>query len=95
MSEVDRLIQMRILPDSTMWRYQLLEMPLSLLAPVADLDRNLFAPDGPSIPIVDAVGPCFTLKLDRSDSKITFAKIPVARCIEHARWSLPKKDGDA
>ncbi|WP_446218650.1 hypothetical protein [Micromonospora sp. IBHARD004] len=95
MTEVDRLIQLRILPDREKWRYQLVEIPMSLLRPILDLDRNLFAPDGPTIPIVDGRGPCLTLKLDRSDAKITFTRIPISRCIIHARWTLDKKPGDA
>lgn len=94
-AEVDRLWQMRILPDRVYWHYQFVEMPMSLLAPVARLDRALFAPDGPTIAVTDGLGPCLTLKLDRSDAKITFTKIPVRRCVVHATWKLPKKDGDA
>jgi len=94
-SEVDRLWQMRILPDRLTWRYQFVEIPMALLNPVATLDRALFAPDGPTIVVRDARGPCLTLKLDRSDAKITFSRIPISRCIIHATWTLDKKEGDA
>ncbi|BFU47651.1 hypothetical protein [Krasilnikovia sp. MM14-A1004] len=94
-AEVDRLWQMRILPDRLRWRYQFVEIPMALLGPVARLDRALFAPDGPTIIVRDGVGPCLTLKLDRSDAKITFARIPIDRCIVHATWTLDKKPGDA
>jgi hypothetical protein len=93
--EVDRLWQMRILPDRLMWRYQFVEIPMTLFSPIANLDRALFAPDGPTIVVQDALGPCLTLKLDRSDSKITLTRIPIGRCVVHATWTLNKKEGDA
>jgi hypothetical protein len=95
MSEVDRLIQLRTFPDDEQWRYQLVEMPVSLLKPILEVDRSFFAADGPSVPVTDQFGSCMTFKIDRSDSKITFRKIPITRCIVHARWTLPKKPGDA
>ncbi|MDN5767193.1 MAG: hypothetical protein L0H96_09390 [Humibacillus sp.] len=94
LAQADRIYQLRVLPDRVNWKYQLIEIPVELFHPILDLDRNFFAPDGPRIPISDAVGPCMTFVLDRSDAKITIAKIPVSRCIVHAEWTLPKKDGD-
>lgn len=94
LAQAHRIFQLRVLPDQAFWRYQLVEVPVELFRPILDLDRGLFAPDGPRIPVTDATGPCLTLVLDRSDAKITIAKIPIARCIVHAEWTLPKKAGD-
>jgi hypothetical protein len=95
LAQAKRIYQLRVLPDSTDWKYQFVEVPTGLFEPILDLERQLFAPDGPRIPVVDAVGQCLTLVLDRSDAKITITNIPITRCIVHATWSIPKKDGDA
>lgn len=95
LGQVHRIYQLRVLPSKTHWHYQLIEIPVKLFHPILDLDRVLFAPDGPRIPVSDALGECLTLVLDRSDAKITIANIPITRCVIHAEWSIPKKQGDA
>lgn len=95
LEQAQRIYQLRVLPDRVNWQYQLIEVPVQLFLPILELDRSLFAPDGPRIPVVDDVGPCLTLVLDRSDAKITIANIPIGRCVVHARWTIPKKPGDA
>lgn len=94
LAQAHRIFQLRVLPDRAYWRYQLVEVPVALFQPILDLDRGLFAPDGPRIPVSDSSGACLTLVLDRSDAKITIARIPISRCIVHAEWTLPKKAGD-
>lgn len=86
----DRIVQLRVLPDPDAWVYQLLEIPMHLFEPILKLGRDSFVADGPSIPVRDQDGECLTLKLDRSDAKITIARIPVQRCLVHATWRLPK-----
>lgn len=95
LAETQRIYQLRVLPDIAAWRYQFVEVPTRLFEPILDLDRQLFAPDGPRIPVEDTVGPCLKLVLDRSDAKITITNIPITRCIIHASWNIPKKQGDA
>jgi hypothetical protein len=94
LAEAKRIYQLRVLPDTTNWLYQLIEIPTHLFEPILSLDKSLFAPDGPRIPVTDQTGHCLTLVLDRSDAKITIANIPISRCIIHAEWTIPKKDGD-
>jgi hypothetical protein len=89
---VDRIYQLRVMPNINKWTYQLVEIPVSLFKPILSLDKNLFAPDGPRIEVADESGPCMTFILDRSDSKITVAKIPITRCVVHGRWNLPRQE---
>lgn len=89
-----RIYQLRVIPDRTRWIYQLLEIPVDLFQPVFSLDRSEFAPDGPTLRLTDRRGPTLNIKLDRSDSKITVTRIPVTRCVEHARWVLTKSPSD-
>ena len=64
-------------------------IPTVLLAQVADVPRTEFAPDGPSIGIpIGQDPPDFTLKLDRSDAKITLANINKGVCSVLATWQL-------
>jgi hypothetical protein len=95
LGQATRIYQLRVLPDRASWKYQLIEVPTHLFAPILELDRQLFAPDGPRINVVDESGSCLTLVLDRSDAKITIANIPIQRCVIHAEWNIPKKEGDA
>ncbi len=89
---VDRIYQLRVIPNAQQWIYQLVEIPVSLFEPILHLDRNLFAPDGPRIEVTDSHGLCMVFILDRSDSKITIGRIPIGRCITHGRWSLAKRE---
>jgi hypothetical protein len=92
LSVVDRIYQLRVIPDTQKWIYQLVEIPVSLFDPILHLDKNLFAPDGPRIEVTDSRGLCMVFILDRSDSKITIGRIPIERCIVHGRWSLAKRE---
>lgn len=84
---VDSIIQLRLFKASA--HYELVEIPTSMLAQVGDVPRSEFAPDGPSIGIpVGKNPPDFTLKLDRSDAKITLANINKNECSVLANWRL-------
>ncbi|MFG1997605.1 hypothetical protein ACGFNU_00480 [Spirillospora sp. NPDC048911] len=87
---VDRLLQLRVHRDPKRWFYELVEVPMTLFSPILELDKSEFDADGPAIQVEDEGGPCLTLKLDRSDSKITITRIPLERCTVHGRWELPK-----
>jgi hypothetical protein len=53
------------------------------------MDEIKCSTDGPSIQIpVGQDPPDFTLKLDRSDSKITLANILKQNCVVHASWKI-------
>jgi hypothetical protein len=84
---VDSIIQLRLFKKKAF--YELVEIPTSLLAQVADVPRAEFAPDGPTIGIpVGKSRPDFTLKLDRSDAKVTLANINKCVCPVLAAWQL-------
>ncbi len=93
-SAVDSIIQLRLFKDRAF--YELVEIPSALLAQVADVPRAEFAPDGPSIGIpVGKNPPDFTLKLDRSDAKVTLANINKSVCRVLATWQLDPTFGNA
>ena len=86
-SIVDSIIQLRLFKKKAL--YELVEIPTALLAQVADVPRAEFAPDGPTIGIpVGKNPPDFTLKLDRSDAKITLANINKEVCSVLGNWQL-------
>ena len=87
---VDAIVQLRLFKKKTF--YEMVEIPTVLLAQVADVPRTEFAPDGPSIGIpIGQVPPDFTLKLDRSDAKITLANINKGVCSVLATWQLDSR----
>ena len=88
---VDAIIQLRLFKEKAF--YEMVEIPTVLLARVGDVPRTEFARDGPSIGIPFGQDPPdFTLKLDRSDAKITLANISKSVCRVLGTWQL---DNDA
>jgi hypothetical protein len=86
-NEVDAIIQLRYF--QTLHRYELVEIPVELFSQVNDVPVKHFNADGPTINIpIGKVPPDFTLKLDRSDAKITIAKINKQLCLVHGIWQL-------
>jgi hypothetical protein len=89
-SKVDSIIQFRLFKGRAF--YEMVEIPVALLKQVAAVARAEFAPDGPSIGIpVGKDPPDFTLKLDRSDAKITLANINKHVCSVLGTWQLDPK----
>jgi hypothetical protein len=85
--EVDAIYQLRYF--SRLRMYELVEIPVTLFTQVFQVGRKHFAADGPTISIpVGKQPPDFTLKLDRSDAKVTIANINKARCFVHGTWQL-------
>jgi hypothetical protein len=69
--------------------YELVEIPVSLFSQVLKVGRTHFSADGPTINIpIGKDPPDFTLKLDRSDAKITIANINKTLCLVHGTWQL-------
>jgi hypothetical protein len=86
-AEVDAIIQLRYFLSSR--RYELVEIPVSLFSQVFMVDKSHFSSDGPTINIpIGKQPPDFTLKLDRSDAKITLANINKSLCLIHGTWEL-------
>jgi len=86
---VDSIFQLRYFAN--LRKYELVEIPVQMLAGVFDVPLSHFNADGPSINIpVGQNPPDFTLKLDRSDAKITLANILKEKCTVHGSWTFPK-----
>lgn len=84
---VHAIIQLRLFKSKAF--YEMVSIPTSVLAQVADTPRTAFAPEGPSIGIpVGQDPPDFTLKLDRSDAKVTLANIDKRVCPLVGTWQL-------
>lgn len=87
-STVSSIIQLRYFQSTN--SYELVEIPACLLSQIMDLSINEFASENSTIGIpVGKSPPDFMLKLDRSDAKITLAKISKECCIVHGVWTLP------
>jgi hypothetical protein len=86
-SEVSEIIQLRYFQSTT--KYELIGIPVDLFKGVLALPSTEFASEGPSIKIpVGKIPPNFTLKLDRSDAKITIAQILLANCTIYGEWTI-------
>ena len=85
--EVDAIVQLRYFRSLNL--YELVEIPVILFVQVLEVSRIHFSADGPTINIPIGKEPRdFTLKLDRSDAKITIANINKALCLVHGTWQL-------
>lgn len=81
-SQVDAIVQLRYFRSERL--YELVEIPVRLFTQIQDVGKRHFSADGPTIRIpIGKEPPDFTLKLDRSDAKITIANINKALCIVH------------
>jgi hypothetical protein len=86
-AEVDAIIQLRYFLLRR--RYELVEVPVSLFSQVFTVGKSHFSADGPTINIpIGKDPPDFTLKLDRSDAKVTLANINKNLCLVHGTWEL-------
>lgn len=85
--EVDAIVQLRYFSARSL--YELVEIPASLFSQVLNVSRTHFSADGPTVNIpIGKDPPDFTLKLDRSDAKITLANINKELCLVHGTWQL-------
>ena len=86
-SEVEAIVQLRYFHSLQL--YELVEIPVALFAQILNVSTTHFSADGPTINIpVGKDPPDFTLKLDRSDAKITIANINKDLCLVHGTWQL-------
>ncbi len=85
--EVDAIVQLRYF--HSLHLYELVEIPVALFFQVLNVSKSHFSADGPTINIpIGKDPPDFTLKLDRSDAKITIANINKDLCMVHGTWRL-------
>ncbi len=84
---VDSVYQLRFFVRSQ--KYELVEIPIGLFAPILQVPRRYFDSDGPSIGIpIGETPPVLTLRLDRSDAKITITNILKSHCMVHGTWVI-------
>ena len=67
-------------------RYQLLEIPTRLFAPVQAAPLAVFQSDAPSISCEIDGELAAVIAIDRSDAKITVKRIRLSACTVHAEW---------
>ena len=74
--------------DSSLF-YQLVELPTKVFEPVDHLTRA--QAQAGTIPIPpDSDKPNFSIRIDRSDAKITVTGIRIETCKIHGTWTIPK-----
>ncbi len=84
---VDAIVQLRYFRSLRL--YELVEIPVPLFSQVLNVNRTHFSAEGPTINIpIGKDPPDFTLKLDRSDAKITIANINKDLCMVHGTWQF-------
>jgi hypothetical protein len=85
--QVNAIIQLRYFESKN--TYELIEIPATLFRQIFAVRLTYFSADGPTINIpIGKTPPDYTLKLDRSDAKITIANINKDLCLVHGSWSL-------
>ncbi len=75
-------------------RYDLAEIPLSLLLRIGRLTENDFTPrtksGGSSASVKQNGIKAFTVRLDGSVEKVTISNLSIDLCIKHGSWTIPK-----
>jgi hypothetical protein len=87
LAAVHRIFVLRIRRDPPV-HYELVEVPTRLFALVGQLQLTDFASEAPSIPVPPVGYAMYILKLDRSDAKITIARLLKVHCVVHGTWDL-------
>jgi len=70
--------------------YELLEIPTTIFEPVARLTVQQAQPGTIKIP-GGTSAPDFSIRIDRSDSKVTLAGIRLDLCLVHGRWGMKRR----
>ena len=84
---VDAIMMLRAFrKEGVPHRYQLLEIPTRLFAPVQEAPLAVFQSDAPSIRCEIDGEPAAVIAIDRSDAKITVKRIRLSACTVHAEW---------
>lgn len=91
LSIVGRSIYLRIFTRPDEYYYELVEVPRELFERMLVLPQNDFVSAGARVDVRNDEGVLLgQLVLDRSDSKITIAKIAKANCVVHAAWTVSR-----
>jgi hypothetical protein len=84
---VQRIFQLRYFKNKLL--YELVEIPIDLIAPILDAPVSAFAAEGSNVGIPVGAGQFdMVIVLDRSDAKITLRHIRKERCLVHGTWQL-------
>lgn len=74
-------------------RYNLVEIPVTLLEQISTLGPDNFGPrtksGGSKADVIVGGDKCFCIRLDGSVEKITISSLKVSRCIIHGSWIVP------
>jgi hypothetical protein len=96
LEQYDRIVVLRALPvpgTNREARYELVEIPLSLLARVRDLSLADFRPrtkqGGSRASVSVDRRAAYSVVLDGSDGKITISGLLASLCTMHASWVIP------
>jgi len=88
LTTVHRIFQLRYFQKKRL--YELVEIPMGLIAPILDAPVTAFSAEGSNVGIpVGATEFDLVVVLDRSDAKITLRNIRKERCLVHGTWQLP------
>lgn len=74
--------------------YELLEIPTAMFEPISGLTVQQSLPGTIRMP-GDANVPDFSIRIDRSDAKITLTGIRIGVCIIHGRWGMHRAEQNA
>jgi hypothetical protein len=90
----DQLLMLRAFQSDDQTRYQLVEIPKSLLGRIGELQagdfKELTASGSTSARVMVDDREAFTLAVDGSDNKITIRNIDTRLCRTHAEWTLTR-----
>lgn len=88
LAAVKRIYVLRYYRSESAPHYELVEIPVGHFRLLKLVPLSEFSSDAPRITVADQQGPIMVFHLDRSDSKITVAKIEKSRCVVHGDWKL-------
>lgn len=89
---VDSIVLLRAFRDQSEavpTRYELVEIPASLLRLLAEAPEDAFASDGPAVPLPwGSSQPSLVFSIDRSDAKVTLRRVRKSACVVLGDWTL-------
>ncbi len=91
MATVDAIMMLRGFRNGTETpkRYELVEIPTAIFGSLQSMPLEAFSPDGPRLDCAWAgEARAAQVSLDRSDAKITVARIMLSCCTVHAVWDM-------
>lgn len=84
----ERIFMLRVFRELEHWRYELLEIPLALLALVSK--ARLRDPKDRSYPVILNRFVAFEMYFDRSAQKVSLKNLQRSHCPSYGEWRLPR-----